>query len=382
MAQFIDKNKNIDEINYNITLKNVNGFVEFQSDPFYVCGNPWVIKLQKHLSQNPTLQSGVKSDFLCVYLCPRKGEDRPDNWAIVASFTTKIISSKPNVIAPEMEPRTYVYDSERHFYGISIPWKELVNPERGYVHNDTCKIIVTVKSSPLQTAQNDELVTLIPIKKCCDASAKFSFLLEVNCLHGFVNVCSPEFTLNNIPWRLLVCKMKNRDGQGGEDILQIRLQRSSVDRRPTAKRVLVALACKVVTPKLGVDPVFAKMENKDFKYGNFVHALDIISWKELLNPENKYSENDSFILEFRMEIREIDEQWTNEAANDDNDAGKFVCPICLENLMGKSISVPIKCGHIYHSDCIHRSLRNRPRCPKCNKFAAINQLRRVYLSME
>lgn len=380
MAQFIEKNKNIDEINYNITLKNVNGFVEFQSDPFYVCGNPWFIMLQKNLSQHATLQSGTKSDSLGVYLCTRKDEDRPDNWAIVASFTTRIISSKPNVNAHEIESQTCVFDSKCHIGGVVniIPWKELFYPERGYVHNDTCKIIVTVRSSPLQTAQNDELVTLIPIKKCCDASTKFSFLLEVNRLHGFVNVCSPEFTLDNIPWRLLVCKTKNRYVQGGSDILQVRLQRC----RPKAKRIMATLACKVVTSKLGADQVFAKMENIEFKYGNCEYGMDIISWKELLNPENKYSENDSFILEVRMEIPETDEQWTNEAANDDNDAGKFVCPICLENLLGESISVPIKCGHVYHTACIHRSLRNRPRCPKCNKFGAINQLRRVYLSME
>lgn len=381
MAQCIDKFKNIDEINYNIILKNLKGFIEFRSEPFYVCGNPWIIVLRKGKLQNATLQSGVKSDFLGVFLYSQN-EDRPDNYAIVASFTTKIISSKFNGKAHQDESPTLVFDSKCNYSGVAnvIPWNVLVDPEQGYVYKDTCKIIVTVKSSPLQTAENDELVTLIPIKKCCDASTKFSFLLEVNRLHGFVNVCSPEFTLNNMSWRLLVCKTKNPDGRD-EDILQVKLQSSSMIFRSEAKRIMATLACKMVSSERGAVQVRAKMENKVFKFGKIEHALDIISWNELLNPQKGFSENDSFILEVRMEIPETGEQWANQAENNDNDAGKIVCPICFETLAGKSVSA-IRCMHVYCTACIHRSLRNHPRCPKCNKFAAINQLRRVYLSME
>lgn len=138
----------------------------------------------------------------------------------------------------------------------------------------------------------------------------------------------------------------------------------------------------MLTSQPEVEQVFAKMENKEFKYRCFEHALDIISWKELMNPLNKFGENDSFMLEIRMEILETGEKWANEAKHNDNDAGKFICPICLDTLVGKSVSGPIRCMHIFCTACIHRCLRNQPRCPKCNKFASINQLRRVYLSME
>lgn len=54
------------------------------------------------------------------------------------------------------------------------------------------------------------------------------------------------------------------------------------------------------------------------------------------------------------------------------------CAICYESFQNKEIS-SVKCGHIFCTVCITRSIETRKNCPKCNAPATVEDLRRTYV---
>jgi len=45
----------------------------------------------------------------------------------------------------------------------------------------------------------------------------------------------------------------------------------------------------------------------------------------------------------------------------------YECIICLDELnIGETVSL-IKCGHIYHSECLYTWLLKKPVCPLCDE---------------
>ena len=52
-----------------------------------------------------------------------------------------------------------------------------------------------------------------------------------------------------------------------------------------------------------------------------------------------------------------------------------LCPICLEELNESSKITTVKCGHIFHSSCIHKWLhlkKKNTNCPSCGEIIKIN----------
>ena len=43
----------------------------------------------------------------------------------------------------------------------------------------------------------------------------------------------------------------------------------------------------------------------------------------------------------------------------------FYCPICLESFTSKCEISSTQCGHIFHSDCIQKWLKQKRQCPFC-----------------
>lgn len=312
MAEKAGQCEEIHEILYTIKIENVKDFRKFCTNTFYVCGNSWSLVLRKE--ELTSEEHETKENVLAVYLISKR-EIRPENWAIVANFTLEISSIKSNSKAYKFVSNTFVFDSERPSWGegVVILWKTLVDPEHGYVYNDTCKIVVKVRSSPLQYGPIDDLIELEPIYKCCDASQIGSFRLKVMRVHDFVDICSPEFILKNMPWRFLVCKTVSNHVIGeavAEDMIQLKLYNPLMGREATAKCIMATLSCKI-------DGTTKKMENIKFEYGTLEQSLNIISWNGLFDPQKKCIENDSFILEVRVDVFDADQPVTFNGTQDD-----------------------------------------------------------------
>lgn len=340
----------IHEISYTIKFENVKDFRKFCTKTFYVCGNSWSLVLRKE--ELTSEEQETKENVLAVYLISKQ-EIRPENWAIVANFTLKICSIKSNSKAHKFVSNTFVFDSGHPSWGegVVILWKTLLDPEHGHVYNDTCKIVVKVRSSPLQYGPIDDLIELKPIYKCGDTSQKIgSFHLKVMRVHDFVDICSPEFILENMPWRFLVCKTVNNHAIGealAEDMIQLKLYNPLMGREATAKCIMVTLSCKI-------DGTIKKMENKKFEYGTLEQSLNIISWNELFDPQKKFIENDSFVLEVRVEIFNADQPVTFNGTENE-------CKTAIVDKSHQSESVNVKAIGNYNGTVVKFKVhRNAP----------------------
>lgn len=366
----------INEIKHIIALKNCEEFEQFETDKFYVGGNVWSLKLKKEVSERgPNVKKYCLSGALIL-----KEEVMPENWSIVANFSLKIVSIKPDVEPLQSKSFKFVFDRDMiHCSCICFVWENIVDPERSYVYNNMCKIEVQIKSSPMQIDNDNELMEFVPIDKCCDASKTGSFRIKVNRVFDFVNVCSPLFKLNNIHWRLVL--RKGGKGAADDDFLQIQLFCSAMGRPATAKNITARLTCEVVPSEPNVDRILKNMGRQEFKHKKVEHTLNIISWNELFDSRKKLVKDDSFILEVNLEVLKVGERVAIGAAGDHLDGDKFICPICLECLAGKSISIPVECGHIHCTECILLAIQKNPICPKCKVplGTGVNRLKRVYL---
>lgn len=193
--------------------------------------------------------------------------------------------------------------------------------------------------------------------------------------------------MKNSVWRFLVCKTDDLEFSGAmrnnivaEDVLQFKLVNPAM-KYDDEQSVVTKLTCKIIPSKANANAVMKKMGRKEFKFRIIEQTLNIISWTELFDSRKKLIENDSFTLEIGLEILEAGKQAVNGAENDRNDDSMVVCPICFDNLAGKSISIP-NCRHLFCTDCIELAIQNNPICPKCNGAITPNQLQRVYASAE
>lgn len=375
----------IEEIKLKIRIRNLNEFEMIETETFYVGGNSWVLRLERVADCNR----------LDIRLCSENKIQRND-WSIVASYTIKLVPMKSNVIPIIFRSSKFVFHHDNIDRGSYIPWSTLVDPQQGYVYNgEMCKIEVTVKSSPLQYDDSIDFIEFIPIDKCCDASTKGTFRLKVNRVHDFVDVCSPEIKMKNSSWRLILCKMDNlplrvtENNTADGDFLQILVSNPLMGNitMPTditmPRDIKAKLTCKLVsTTNANTGGVIKKMVEK-FESGTIEHKLDLISWSDLLDPLKEFIDNDSFTLEVCLEVFEGGERCSQTATvGDQNNAGTFICPICFDPLTDGSTSVTIVCWHLFCSDCIARSIQNKPNCPKCNAACAPNQIKRVFPSTD
>ena len=46
------------------------------------------------------------------------------------------------------------------------------------------------------------------------------------------------------------------------------------------------------------------------------------------------------------------------------------CCICMDDLCQDQLALALPCGHVYHSDCIHKWLKCKAWCPQCREAVA------------
>lgn len=105
----------------------------------------------------------------------------------------------------------------------------------------------------------------------------------------------------------------------------------------------------------------------------------MISWNEMLKPENGFVQNNSVTLEVKIEAAKPE-----GASIDPHHLARprfaFECSICMEHLGGDDISTT-ECGHLYCTACIIKTAKDRGVCPMCQASIKLDDLRRLYLPM-
>lgn len=360
----------VHKIKFNVTLNNLDKFEDYDTETFSVGGNPWLLSFEKIKMNDKDVNA---HDHLAIFLVSKVENDAND-WAIVADFKAKVVSNNLRIDPQKYSLNNVVYESNSMSWGgnIVFSWEVLMDPGKGYVQENTCKITIEVKASPLQNKANNQLLEFVPIKKCCDGSLKGKFRIKINHIHQFNNVCSPEFVLGNFPWRFLITKSP-------EKFLRVVLY-NPILTKETEKSCKITLTCNLIVNNPDDDDLLKLMENEKFEYEEFENYLDMISWKDLVNPDKKFiHENNSIVLKMKLKITETNVEKVARGLkpkDNDDDAVQLECPVCLASLVGQPSFVLLNCGHIFCKKCADEAQQNRM-CASCK--AACNNLQKVFL---
>lgn len=369
----VELNRDITAVTFSITLSDVTLIEnEFTSREVYIRGLPWNITLTK----KPPEPEDDGQPQLAIYLYVLNN-DQSNDWAIFATATIKIITSKIGEKPFEGIIEPFVFSSQCTGWGEHsfISWNKFIDPANGYINNGTCKLEVKIETGPLQDVQKDDWMKFERIESCCGCTSIGRFRLTVKNFSEFADVCSPQFELPaGIPWSILILKsdkrVKNNDTVSIVPSLRIQLyNRLDDDDDEGANRSCRAnMHCKLVSFDPNVNPILAKIENMEFKSPYVCKFVDILAWDELNNIEKKFIQNNSFIIEIEIKIEsangfpavhiktespeigsdEMNSTQTNKRrlSEVNRNIVEMECFICNENMIGKVILMT-KCGHMY-----------------------------------
>lgn len=338
----------ISEIKFFITPNNMKHFTPFRSEIFYVRGCPWMVCL-KYICNDLWLE------------LISKVEEQPEDWTIFVTGSAKFIPTDVQGVSLEKQFPVHMlcqgHRSEIFFLD------SLLLLRNDYVTNDTCKIEIVLKVSPVQYSTDNEWLKFESIPKCCVNSSNEKFRMTVKIFDGFMGVCSPAFRFDGYESRIILTRYVT---DSLEDLIRIDFQLSVTTVDWTTK--LQAILCTLITFDPNVKPLQKQAEGVD------MHYLDFITWDELLKPSNRYIQNNSFVLEFMFKGKSVQCQECDEGAV------KLMCSICFENLNNLSVS-SLACGHMFCTECITKSIQQKKVCPICNHPATSNELRKTFLSL-
>lgn len=337
----VSKNENIDEINFVFHVNNVNELKSFRSKVFFVNGNPFSVEA-KRIVTSPTLS------FLGILL-HSEIENVAFDWAIVSSYSAEIISNdfrQPSKIE-HFEPISFHEDCSKSDNCRLVTWNDLMDPEKSFVKDDSLKMRIKIKSTPLQDTTNDGRCEMEAIENCCDSCSFGKFRLTINTFdeHG---VCSPKIVVNNMSWR---AQVHITDDEKSPRNLRIKLFNSTCSIK-TVVNCQTKVTCKLLSFDAETKRKESELEHK-FTFMERSLVWDIASWEELIEKEKQFIRNDAFILELEIRVLETNNLSRKRKAIDVIDEAMNIgCPICFGSLMKREISSSA-CGHIFCRYNVH-----------------------------
>lgn len=341
----------------------INGINEFASKVVIVPGNIWSITFAK-ASNEVTNTNEIDNDFLAINLNWENDDERPVNWACVASLSVKLMRSTQVQFAHRFQGEPFVFDANNKVCSSKrfIKWNDLLNVKYGYVRNDSCKFEVEIDAGPIQMI-TDEWLKFDVIEKCCDKSLTRKFRLTMNNLHESNLVCSPEIHINNSSWRVVVTKDK-----------WLKAILLKVDKATNALDFPIDCITSLKSFDENIDSVtmVTKTTNINARIEAYMlFELFSMPWTNVIDPLQKFVKNGSFHLEIEMKMNAKEEIPISGL--------DLTCPICSQSLFIRSVSATI-CGHIFHSDCVRFHLFNvNQRCPECQRSLSLVSLCIIYL---
>lgn len=357
----------IENVQFHITLNNINEFKSYESKLFYVQKQPWIVKLIKRNI------NGI--DSICVMLESCIEIDFTD-WAAIAELTVKLYNFKLN---EEMHCKcgTFVfYDGTKmwEFPTPFITWNELLNAEKGFVEDDTCILEISLKMPPLQDIATNQLLSFESFKNCCESSSMAKYRITIKNASNFFGACSPIFIVNNMPWRIFFYRNKCFNWKMSDRLL-IGIGSIVSNIVPCDKLDEMSMTWSLMPfTKNTVQPLKIQQMHK-FGYG-YDTIWNVTSMKNLFNPQLKLVENDSFVIEIK--IMKVNGKIIENEIMCGN-CKKLHCSICLENVWDRSVS-SLPCGHLFCTVCIEKALKERNKCPLCNQAVITDlALRPVFL---
>lgn len=170
-------------------------------------------------------------------------------------------------------------------------------------------------------------------------------------------IWSPGYILRGLSWNLSIYKHQTTPSLG------IGLESASSEKESREMKMSV----KLLSSRNDVDPI-EKSNADQVKWPGSLDIESIISWDEILKPENGYVNNNSITLEVKVEAGKPKEDSDVSGVNVDQKCEvtfspfQYECSICMERF-SQGIS-STQCGHMFCTECIHKPIEDRV-CPVC-----------------
>lgn len=341
--------------NVGFYIPHISKLKGFWTQEFMVDEIPWKVNVKKELDHGKS--------YLGAYLDCGKGSKTP-NWSQPARFTIKILSFKDDVAPLISEVDPFIYDHTKNIFGDNaiISWDDLFDASKGYVKNDTIKMEFLVEVADQSPNTKSNLI-LTRTDNCREGNWS-KYHLTVTNIENLMAVQLPKIVLRNIPWNLIV--FKDQTGHLG-----IYHDCHIPKHNGTFKRTM---SCTFLS-RFGKAKSIEKVVNRDVGGDDIFSSGGIVSWTELMNPENGFIQNGEISIE--VEIKLV---LPTEDENAQTKRPRMECGICKEDMANKELS-SVACGHIFCSACIKRTVETNKQCPICEKPAQVNELRRTLFPM-
>lgn len=359
-GQFVQRGANFD-----FCVKNISKLVNYWTPRIMIQDIPWNFQIAKKVSNN--------EDWLGVYLHCTK-DDKSRDWGIAAASSIQLISTfGERTIGKNFEPFFFDYTGKGFGFSKFIKWKDLFDIENGFVKNG--KINFNIKVEVARPNDEDASKLKVDFNKNDEDVSKVIMQLTINNIHNLMAVRTLQFLLQNLRWDLTVFK----DPKTG---LGLRLDCKEDHSEYITFKAIVDF--KMKSSIAGVQDI-EKTQNWPLKMANVHKIFSIISWNELIKPNNGYVVNNSISFEIKIQVDAVQpaapKAKKRRASNTpEAESSALECAICLEKIKNQEVSSTV-CGHLFCSECIEKVVQARKPCQSCNTEITINNLRRVYLPL-
>lgn len=344
----------IPEMRLRITVPNVSHIGTYYSPEFIVRGVPWRIQMFQN-----------KDAALSVYLrC--ENVDGSADWSCMAYCKFKLISFNQEAYERSFkEPREFNASQRSYGYLKFIMMSDLLDENKNYVQNNSIVFEIKVSANVSLTV-NERLETC----KVVSDELRKCFRLNIHKISDLVGFNSPDVIVRGLPWRIKVYTSKVMNTK----VLAISLNSVNNDNS-IGWQCKVRAIFRLLSSNSNKKPhEWMSKEPRTFSIlCKTIGCNKFIGWKDLMDVDRCYVENDSIVLEIELYVQKP------EGISCTVDVEQaMMCPICLQCMIGRSI-LSTTCGHLFCKLCIEKAIQRRSICPVCNQVSRPAELHPIYL---
>lgn len=330
---------------------------KIESPDICVSKIPWKIQLLKR-----SISESNDASYLDVYLVGSTPSniDATTKWSCDVRAIFKLLSKAPGKgIVKHFTKKQFSHKCLSHGISEFVPWDELLEAKNQYIYENEVTFEIKILANPLNCAKSMQMEQI---------STKLRVIVENISKLG--NAYSPEVMVRGIRWKIQTKKE--------EEFFAVYLWAVEEDMDMNWCWE-VEYSFKLLSFNSKIEPIDCKSTSDVFRWGTPSWGYGkLIKWSELVDPKRRFVRNDTAIVEVKFTVKSPKPLWEcDKVVTKTNSA--LECSICFENFCGREI-VATKCGHLFCSPCITRSIEDREKCPMCNAAAVNTDLRPIFFS--
>lgn len=332
---------------------------EIESTEVILSKVPWKIKLVKR----STSENNNNVNVLDIILvgAPPSDITKTTKWSceVKASIKLLALNSTGTEIVKHFVKKQFNNKCLSHEINDFVSWEELLDEKNQYVEENEVTFEIGIQTNPLNCIEPMAME---------QTSTKARVIVENVSKLG--NAYSPELLVRGIRWKI---QTKKED-----DFFAVYLWATEEDMDMNWCWE-VEYSFKLLSFNSKVEPIDCKITSDFFRWGTPSWGYGkLIKWTELLDSKRRFVRNDTAIIEVKFAVKAPKPLWECEKYTP-KVVTPLECSICFENFCGREISAT-KCGHLFCSQCINRSIEDRQKCPMCNANAVVSDLRPIFFS--